>query len=104
MDRLWAPWRLEYVGAGERPAGCILCAKLSADDRAEHVVRRGERCFVVLNRYPYGQGHLMVAPNRHLAAPGDLDAGERAELWQLLDESLAALGAAFGAHGYNAGI
>lgn len=104
MERLWAPWRLEYVGAAERAPGCVFCAKQEADDETGLVVHRGETCFVVLNKYPYTSGHLMVAPFRHVAAPGDLDTAERAELWELLDRSLAALAKAFAPHGYNAGL
>jgi ATP adenylyltransferase len=104
MERLWAPWRLEYVGAAERPAGCLFCGMLEQDDEEALIVHRGAACFVVLNRYPYASSHLMVAPRRHVARPGDLDASERAELWELLDRSLAALAAAFAPHGYNAGL
>src|SRR3954470_21406373 len=94
MERLWAPWRLEYVGATERPPGCVFCHMLEQDDEPALIVHRGERCFVVLNRYPYSPAHLMVAPRRHVARPGDLDADERADLWELLDHSLRALHAA----------
>ena len=79
MERLWAPWRLQYVksASGENEIDCVFCAKQGVDDREALVVHRGEHCFVMLNLYPYTNGHLMVAPYRHLAKPGDLDA-ERA--------------------------
>ena len=54
-------------------------------------MHRGERAYVLMNLYPYSNGHLMVAPYRHVAAPGDLDEGERAEMWALLDRSLGVL-------------
>jgi ATP adenylyltransferase len=104
MERLWAPWRLEYVGAAERPPGCIFEAMLAQDDEQALIVHRGQRAFVVLNRYPYGHAHLMVAPTRHVARPADLDAGERAELWELFARSLDALTGAYHPDGHNAGI
>jgi hypothetical protein len=92
MERLWAPWRLEYVAGGADAPGCIFCAKPEAgDDDAALIVHRGAHCFVLLNLYPYSNGHLMVAPYRHIARPGDLTPDERAELWELLDQGIAAL-------------
>jgi ATP adenylyltransferase len=104
-ERLWAPWRLEYVASASEVAGCIFCEKpeLGDDDEAL-IVHRGTHAYVLLNLYPYTSGHLMVAPYRHLAEPGDLDADERAELWELFDRSLAALRDVMSPHGFNAGI
>ena len=105
MERLWAPWRLEYVAsAADGPPACIFCAKPEQDDRAALILHRGTRCYVLLNLYPYTNGHLMVAPYRHVAKPGDLDGDERAELWELFDRSLRTLDAAFHPHGANAGL
>jgi ATP adenylyltransferase len=106
MERLWAPWRLQYVksAATDGDAGCVFCAKLGADDREALVLHRGTRCFAMLNLYPYTNGHLMIAPTRHLAAPGDLDAEERAELWELLDHSLGVLDRTLRPHGSNVGL
>jgi ATP adenylyltransferase len=104
MHRLWAPWRLEYVGKGDRTGGCIFCRALEQDDEEALIVHRGPTAFVLLNRFPYASGHLMVAPNRHLAAPGDLSPDERAEVWELFDRSLGALDRAFSPHGHNAGL
>ena len=67
-------------------------------------MHRGERAYVLMNLYPYSNGHLMVAPYRHVAAPGDLDEGERAEMWALLDRSLDVLTDVMAPHGFNAGI
>jgi ATP adenylyltransferase len=105
MERLWAPWRLTYVkDASEGTPECVFCAKQGADDREALVVHRGATCFVMLNLYPYTNGHLMVAPYRHLALPGELDATERAELWDLLDRSVQALDRTIRPHGHNAGL
>jgi ATP adenylyltransferase len=103
-DQLWAPWRLEYVQGGADTDGCVFCDAAAKDGREGLVVHRGERAFVLMNLYPYSNGHLMAAPYRHVAAPGDLDDGERAELWSLLDRSVRALTAAMAPHGFNAGI
>jgi ATP adenylyltransferase len=103
-ERLWAPWRLEYVQGGADAGGCVFCDAADGGEREELVVHRGERAFVVMNLYPYSNGHLMAAPYRHVASPGDLDDGERAELWALLDRSVRALTAAMAPHGFNAGL
>jgi len=104
-ERLWAPWRMEYIQGGVDAGGCIFCDKAAADDdEANLIVHRGERAYVLMNLYPYSNGHLMVAPYRHVAAPGDLDDGERAELWALLDRALGVLGDVMAPHGFNAGI
>jgi ATP adenylyltransferase len=103
-ERLWAPWRLEYVTGGDHGEGCIFCAKADGSDEEGLVVHRGERAFVVMNRFPYSNGHLMAAPYRHVARPGDLDDGERAELWALLDRALGVLTEVMAPHGFNAGL
>ena len=103
MERLWAPWRLSYI-KGDAPGGCVFCAKVDEDDAAALIVHRGETCFAMLNLYPYGNGHLMISPYRHLARPGELSTVERAELWDLLDRAIMALEQAFGAQGHNAGL
>jgi ATP adenylyltransferase len=102
-ERLWAPWRLEYIesGGGE---GCIFCEKPDMSDDEALIVQRGERAFVVLNLYPYANGHLMVAPYRHVARPGELDADERAEMWSLMDAGIQALDGAMAPQGYNCGM
>jgi ATP adenylyltransferase len=103
-ERLWAPWRLEYVSGAAESDGCIFCDKPGQDDDAALIVHRGTRAYVVLNLYPYTNGHLMVAPYRHLAAPDELDAEERAEFWQLMADGIAALTASMGPAGFNCGL
>jgi ATP adenylyltransferase len=102
-ERLWAPWRMEYVTGGVDQLGCIFCIKPQAGDDGL-IVHRGERAFVLMNRFPYSNGHLMVAPYRHVATPGALDAGERAEVWELLDRAIAVLTEVMAPHGFNAGL
>jgi ATP adenylyltransferase len=94
---------MSYV-TGERAEGCVFCNHASQSDEEALIVHRGERCYVVLNLYPFGSGHLMIVPFRHVAAPGDLDAAERAELWELLDRSLEAIESALKAEGHNIGF
>jgi ATP adenylyltransferase len=103
-DPLWAPWRLEYVQSGADAGGCVFCDAVAKDDADGLIVHHGERAFVLMNLFPYSNGHLMAAPYRHVAAPGDLDEAERAELWALLDLSLRALTAVMSPHGFNAGL
>lgn len=103
VDNLWAPWRLEYV-RDDKPEGCVFCAKQDADDRAAHVVARGEHAFVVLNLYPYNNGHLMVVPNRHVAELEQLTPAESAEAQQMLTRGIRAARAALGPGGFNVGL
>ena len=103
MERLWAPWRVSYV-TGARPEGCVFCNHPSLSDEDALMVHRGETCFVVLNLYPFGSGHLMIVPFRHVASPGDLNTAERAEIWELLDKALVAIETALGAQGHNVGF
>jgi ATP adenylyltransferase len=103
-ERLWAPWRLEYVAGAGDAGGCIFCDKPALADDDALILHRGRHAFAVLNLYPYANGHLMVAPYRHLPMPGDLNADERAELWQLAGDGITALTAAMAPHGFNCGM
>lgn len=105
METLWAPWRIEYIKEAPK-GGCFLCDILRAggDDRANLVLKRGTACAVVMNRYPYNNGHLMVAPYRHVARLADLTPEERLETMDLLDLSVAALTSAIRPEGFNVGI
>ena len=103
MKQLWAPWRLEYIQQADEQEGCVFCRALEADDDAGLVVHRGERAFVLLNKYPYASGHLMVAPNRHEGDFGGLDRGEAAEVHQLASSALVALAETMAPQGFNLG-
>ena len=103
-QRLWAPWRLEYI-KGPKPEECIFCAGPGAgDDAAKYVVRRGEHCFAMLNAFPYNNGHLMVSPYRHVPSVEELDEAELLELMTLTQASLSALRAAYQPEGFNLGV
>jgi len=95
---LWAPWRLEYIQQADEAPGCVFC---EAGD--ELVVHRGERAFVLLNKFPYASGHLMVAPVRHVGAFGELSPEEATEIHVLAQRALAALEGEYGPHGFNLG-
>lgn len=105
METLWAPWRIEYIKEAPK-GGCFLCdiLRTGGDDRANLVLKRGTACAVVMNRYPYNNGHLMVAPYRHVARLADLTPEERLETMDLLDLSVAALTSAIRPDGFNVGI
>jgi ATP adenylyltransferase len=104
MDRLWAPWRLSYVTAAQVPAtDCIFC-DACAGRAVDLVVLRGRVCYVILNLYPYNNGHLMVVPNRHLAALEALTPDEQTELMQLARLAEMALNEAYRPQGINVGI
>jgi ATP adenylyltransferase len=103
MKRLWSPWRLEYLTA-PKDEGCIFCrAAEGKDDRANLVLLRGERTFLILNRYPYNNGHLMVVPYMHVPSLEDLDTPTLTELMLLLKRGLAALHVAMVPEGFNIG-
>ena len=104
MDRLWAPWRLAYVTAVPAPpTECIFC-DAQAGRQADLLLFRGRHCFVILNLYPYNNGHLMVVPNRHLSALETLHAEEQIEMMALARVSEMALNEAYRPHGINVGI
>src|SRR5262245_32517580 len=100
---LWAPWRLEYVGRADEQDGCIFCRALGASDEDGLVVHRGELAFVLLNKFPYASGHLMVAPTRHTGEFGDLTADEAAEIHRLASQGMGALAQVYEPQGHNLG-
>lgn len=103
-DTLWAPWRIGYVKA-EKATGCIFCEKVAQeDDRANFILHRGESCFVILNIYPYNNGHLMVVPYAHVQSIEDLPPQALAELGLLTQHALRALRIALRPTGFNIGI
>lgn len=103
MERLWAPWRLEYVQSADEQEGCVFCRAAEGDDEEQLVVRRGERAFVLLNKFPYASGHLLVAPYRHGAGFGDLDDAEALEVHRLGAQGMDVLASVYGPEGYNVG-
>jgi len=101
--QLWAPWRLEYVQQADDADGCIFCAAVDGDDEQQLVVHRAEHTLVLLNKFPYSSGHVMVAPRRHVASLDALQDVEALEIHRLATAALAALAATYGPDGYNLG-
>ena len=95
---LWAPWRLEYVEHADELDRCIFC-----EPEEELLVHRGGAVLVLLNKFPYSSGHLLVAPHRHLGDFGALTADEAAEVHALAARGIDALRAEYGPHGFNLG-
>jgi len=105
MERLWTPWRLAYVTGASAPApGCIFCEAARRLDAEPLVVHRGTRAFVILNKFPYNNGHLMIVPFRHVGRLAGLEAEELSEIMTLTQLSERALGACFQPHGFNMGL
>jgi len=105
MEFLWAPWRMEYILRVDKQEGCIFCIKpRENDDRGNLILYRGRTCFVILNRYPYNNAHLMIVPYRHTADLSDLSDEERAELMDLLSKSISVLKEKVSPHGFNIGM
>jgi ATP adenylyltransferase len=104
MDRLWAPWRMEYILKSREP-GCFLCDIIQGNaDRKNLVLRRGEVCALALNRYPYNNGHLMVMPYRHVDSLEAMNDAERCELMALASAACRALKKSVHPDGFNIGI
>lgn len=101
--QLWAPWRLEYVSSADEQEGCVFCLAAGGADEERLVVHRGRQAFVLLNKYPYTTGHLMVAPYRHLGGFSDLDEGEVVEIHRLAARGMAVLAQTMAPHGFNLG-
>lgn len=95
---LWAPWRLEYVQHADELDRCIFCEPEEA-----LLVHRGERAVVVMNKFPYSSGHVLVAPHRHLGDFGLLDDDEAVEVHRLAARAVEMLRTAYGAQGFNLG-
>jgi ATP adenylyltransferase len=103
MERLWAPWRLEYIRSADEQQGCVFCRAAAAGDEDGLVVHRGKHALVVLNKYPYASGHLMVAPYRHEAEFGELTTDEALEIHRLAAAGLGALAETMRPQGFNVG-
>jgi ATP adenylyltransferase len=105
MDRLWTPWRYRYVSSAQSPGGCIFCVKAaSSDDRANYIVLRAERNFLMLNLYPYTSGHLMIAPYEHVATLGGAPQETLDEMMRLTARAEKALGHVYRPDGFNIGM
>ena len=106
LDRLWAGWRGEYVSAGVPPGEGSIFTRILASglpDEETYVVWRGPQTFAILNRYPYGSGHLLVMPYREAEDLAELTDDEHVELWSTVRDAVAAVRAAYSPDGVNVG-
>ena len=111
IDRLWAGWRSSYVSSGGATGDashghCVFCGILALDvpEDDTNIVRRGELVTVMLNAYPYGTGHVLVMPNRHVAMLDDLTPEESSALWQGINHAVVAIRSAYQPNGLNVGF
>lgn len=101
---LWAPWRMEYI-LGEKENGCIFCTRIDQEkDRENLILFRGKSNFVIMNKYPYNNGHLMVVPNRHTSEFDSLSDSEKLEMMNLVSKSMKVLKKAISPDGFNVGL
>jgi len=104
MDQLFAPWRMQYI-LGPKPDECVFCIPPHAnEDRDRLVLARASHSFVIMNKYPYNSGHVMICPYRHVSALTDLTPEEAANLMAALTACTAIIKNVFHPHGMNAGL
>lgn len=104
MDHLWSPWRMEYI-ENDKIDGCVFCNAQSAADGADNlIVRRGKNAYVILNRFPYTSGHLMVIPFEHKSNLEELDSETRSEMMELTSHCTTILREVYRTHSFNIGI
>jgi ATP adenylyltransferase len=105
LNHLWSPWRMTYIQNDRKEDGCVFCNVLAEPDGTSNlVVYRGQRAFVILNRYPYTSGHLMIVPNEHVSSLQKLTVETRSELMELAARSLQILNDEYHPQGYNLGM
>jgi ATP adenylyltransferase len=104
LERLWTPWRLAYVSGGAESKGCVFCDAQHDEEAAPLIVFRGRDCFVILNLFPYNNGHLMIVPNRHLASLAAATTEEACEMMELTRRAEIALTEIYAPQGMNMGI
>jgi ATP adenylyltransferase len=104
MKSLWAPWRMEYI-LGDKEEGCIFCSKPAAKRDEENLILfQGRDVFVMMNKFPYNNGHLMLVPKRHCVDLEELTDRESQELFDLMKTSVRVLKSTLRPHGFNVGI
>jgi ATP adenylyltransferase len=104
MDNLWAPWRIDYI-LSEKEKGCIFCNKPKENKDLDNLILyRGKKSFVIMNRYPYNSGHLMVVPFRHIMHFEKLEDKELLEINKLLKFSISILKKQMNPEGFNIGL
>ena len=109
METMWAPWRSEYINQTADPDkpktnSCVFCDALkTTDDHERYIIYRGEVSFVILNKFPYNNGHMLVMPNRHISRPDMMTEKERFEIMNLIVKAQTVLYTVYNPHGVNIG-
>ncbi len=103
MKRIWAPWRIEYI-VGEKEKGCIFCNAIRKDELEALVLYKSDLSIVIMNRYPYTNGHIMVAPKRHVGNIEKLFKDEELDIFELIKVSISALKESLYPEGFNIGV
>ena len=105
MSRIWTPWRMKYIEDRSENHGCPFCEAFSSSEDSDNlIIFRGKRTFVMLNRYPYTTGHMMVLPVIHQEKLSELDPETRAEMAELVNHALEVLNIVYQPEGYNIGL
>ncbi|RKZ27993.1 HIT family hydrolase [bacterium] len=107
MEKLWAPWRMKYITSGTMDGDeCFLCEKQKNpdEDRENYVLYRGKRCYALLNTFPYNNGHLLIAPYRHIGDFLELTDEELLEMMKISQMTIDAIEKSMGAQGFNIGF
>ncbi len=99
---MWAPWRIEYIQGNEKEEGCVFCNAYG--DRDELTLYKGAATMVLMNKFPYANGHLLVLPRRHISELGELDQDEMGALLMMVERSRAILQAEMKPDGFNVGL
>ncbi len=104
MNHIWSPWRMKYIEKTEKQEGCVFCNAQAKEDSAANLIAfRGQFSFVILNRYPYTSGHLMVIPFKHVATLEELDPATRAEMIELTSQCMTVLRKTYNPQAFNMG-
>lgn len=105
MERIWAPWRIDYIVGGEREEGCIFCNKPKSDNDDDNlIVHRAEGAFTMMNKFPYNNGHVLVSPYQHASDICKLNAEENKLLLEEVCRAIQVIRSVMSAEGFNIGI
>lgn len=105
MRYLWSPWRMKYIEERDEEGECVFChAKEEDRDEENLIIYRADNSFVIMNRYPYTSGHLLVLPDRHLAHLDELRPEERAEMMELINRAVEVIREVYQPEGFNIGL
>ena len=105
METLWSPWRMKYINNYDHPGKCVFCTAPSEVDGPENlIVHRGKNAYVIMNRFPYTTGHLMIVPFEHTADLNSLSPEIRSEMMEMVNDAVTRLQKVYKPEGFNVGI